>query len=66
MSVATVFIKIYRRIEPIKRGILITAFGFTTECTHKPTCSNYAEKQINRHGTIVGSAKAVWRILTCW
>lgn len=66
MSIATIFIKTYQAVEPFKRRILLTVFGFTTECKHSPTCSEYAEKQIEQRGTIVGSAKAVWRILTCW
>lgn len=66
MSVAQKVIKIYQILEPVKRRVLETVFGFTTECKHNPTCSKYAEIQLSQHGTIVGSAKAVWRILTCW
>ncbi|OGJ37474.1 MAG: hypothetical protein A2383_00420 [Candidatus Pacebacteria bacterium RIFOXYB1_FULL_39_46] len=57
---------IYRSLEPIKQRILFTAFGFNSHCKHFPTCSVYTEKQINKHGTIMGSLKGFIRILTCW
>ena len=34
-------------------------------CRFEPSCSHYAEGAIRRHGTLVGSAKAAWRILRC-
>ena len=34
-------------------------------CRFTPTCSHYAEAVIRRHGTIVGSGKAGWRLLRC-
>ena len=34
-------------------------------CRFVPTCSRYAEQVIRRHGALVGSAKAAWRILRC-
>jgi putative component of membrane protein insertase Oxa1/YidC/SpoIIIJ protein YidD len=57
---------IYRLIEPLKQRFLYTAFGFNFTCKHSPTCSVYTEKQINKHGTIVGSLKGLVRILSCW
>ncbi len=64
--IAKALIRFYQAVEPFKRRILLTVFGFTTECKHQPTCSKYAEKQITEHGTIVGSAKALGRLLSCW
>jgi len=34
-------------------------------CRFTPTCSHYAEGAIRRHGALVGSAKAGWRLLRC-
>lgn len=34
-------------------------------CRFEPTCSHYAEGAIRRHGALVGSGKAAWRILRC-
>ena len=35
------------------------------QCRFEPTCSHYAEGVIRRHGSLVGGAKTVWRILRC-
>lgn len=34
-------------------------------CRFTPTCSHYAEGAIAKDGALVGSARAVWRILRC-
>ena len=34
-------------------------------CRFKPSCSHYAEGAIRKNGALVGSARAVWRILRC-
>ena len=34
-------------------------------CRFVPTCSRYAEGVIRRHGALVGSARAAWRVLRC-
>lgn len=34
-------------------------------CKYHPTCSQYASDAIRKHGLLVGSAKAVWRLLRC-
>jgi len=34
-------------------------------CRFQPTCSHYGEAVIRRHGALVGTAKAAWRILRC-
>jgi putative membrane protein insertion efficiency factor len=35
------------------------------QCRFQPTCSHYGEAVIRRHGALVGSGKAMWRILRC-
>lgn len=34
-------------------------------CRFEPTCSHYGEGVIRKHGALVGTGKAVWRILRC-
>jgi len=34
-------------------------------CRFKPSCSHYAEAVIRKHGAVVGTAKAFWRVLRC-
>lgn len=34
-------------------------------CRFIPTCSQYAIEAIEKHGPIIGLAKAIWRILRC-
>jgi putative membrane protein insertion efficiency factor len=34
-------------------------------CRFSPTCSEYARLAILKHGVIVGSAKAFWRLMRC-
>lgn len=34
-------------------------------CRYSPTCSEYARLAILKHGVIVGSAKAFWRLMRC-
>ena len=34
-------------------------------CRFTPTCSHYGEGAIRKYGALVGTGKAVWRILRC-
>ena len=34
-------------------------------CRFYPTCSEYAQEAIERHGLLRGSGLAVWRLLRC-
>ncbi|HBU06578.1 MAG TPA: membrane protein insertion efficiency factor YidD [Candidatus Magasanikbacteria bacterium] len=34
-------------------------------CKYYPTCSEYGYQVIKKHGIIIGSLKAGWRILRC-
>ena len=34
-------------------------------CKYHPTCSQYAIDALHKHGLVVGSAKAAWRLLRC-
>ena len=45
-----------RRLSPLKR---------TPTCRYLPTCSEYALEAIETRGWLVGSLKAMWRILRC-
>jgi uncharacterized protein len=51
---------VYRRVlSPLLHG-----FGFT-QCRYVPTCSEYAEVAIARHGWWRGGGLALWRLLRC-
>jgi len=34
-------------------------------CRFRPTCSHYAQGAIEKSGAIVGSLRALWRVLRC-
>lgn len=34
-------------------------------CRYEPSCSRYAMEALERHGPVVGSALAAWRICRC-
>lgn len=34
-------------------------------CRFTPTCSAYAIEALQRHGALIGSALALWRLLRC-
>lgn len=59
-------IRFYQLFGLVKHRVLFTVFGFSSRCKHSPSCSRYAEEQIRKRGTIVGSIKGLARILTCW
>jgi uncharacterized protein len=41
-------------------GVLMPA-----SCKYHPSCSQYAIDAMRKHGLVVGSAKAGWRLLRC-
>lgn len=49
-------IRVYQRCVP---------HSLRGACRFTPTCSAYAVEALQRHGLIVGTALAVWRILRC-
>lgn len=56
VMMAVGIIKIYRKfISPIKRPT----------CRFYPTCSQYAMESLEKHGIIIGTYKALIRILKC-
>ena len=38
---------------------------FLPACRYVPTCSEYALEAVQRHGALLGGAKAAWRLLRC-
>lgn len=50
-------IRFYQRyLSPLKR---------TPTCRFLPTCSSYALEAVQCRGVLVGSLKALWRVLRC-
>jgi len=43
----------------------VGAFLPSGQCKYHPSCSQYAIDAMKKHGLIVGSAKAGWRLLRC-
>lgn len=50
---------------------LVYAYRYTfgllmpASCKYHPSCSQYAIDAMRKHGFVVGSAKAGWRLLRC-
>lgn len=58
----------------LKRGLIalirfyqrfLSPLKSTPSCRFLPTCSSYAIEAVQRRGVLVGSAKALWRLLRC-
>jgi len=57
-------IKVYQKTLSPDHGLLKGFFphGY---CRFTPTCSQYGIDAISKHGVLIGSLKAMWRILRC-
>ena len=44
---------------------LVISPALPAACRFTPTCSQYALDAVRKHGLVVGSLKACWRILRC-
>ena len=58
-------IRFFHLLHPVLHSLLLSVFGFSTTCKQKPSCSEYAILQIQKHGTITGLKAAVNRIVKC-
>jgi putative membrane protein insertion efficiency factor len=38
---------------------------FLPACRYVPTCSEYAMEAVERYGVVLGSFRAMWRLLRC-
>lgn len=55
-KVLIAFIRVYKKyISPYKG----------TKCPYYPSCSDYGINAIEKHGAIMGSVLALWRIIRC-
>jgi len=54
-----VFFKIFRQ------SLLITSFGFLSECKHSPTCGDYFLKKTKSDGLFKGLFAGAKRIINC-
>jgi len=53
---------LYRRwFSPLLHSIS----GVSGACRFQPTCSEYAVVAVSRHGVLLGTALALWRVLRC-
>ncbi|MEK9158367.1 MAG: membrane protein insertion efficiency factor YidD [Patescibacteria group bacterium] len=56
--------RIYKMISGWLRTAQVPGFAYTT-CKFYPSCSEYAELAIERHGHLKGSVKAFVRVVRC-
>ena len=50
-------VRFYRRfLSPLKPA---------PTCRYYPTCSSYAIEAVERRGVVVGTLKAIWRVIRC-
>jgi putative membrane protein insertion efficiency factor len=45
--------------------LLVSPLLPANTCKYHPTCSQYAIDALRKHGLVVGSVKAAWRLLRC-
>jgi uncharacterized protein len=45
--------------------LLVSPLLPANTCKYHPSCSQYAIDALRKHGFVVGSAKAGWRLLRC-
>ncbi len=45
--------------------LLVSPFLPANTCKYHPSCSQYALDALRKHGLVVGSAKAAWRLARC-
>jgi putative membrane protein insertion efficiency factor len=45
--------------------LLISPLLPANTCKYHPTCSQYAIDALRKHGLVIGSLKAAWRLLRC-
>lgn len=63
--VAIFCIHVYQYLRVIADGALYSIFGVVSTCKHSPSCSQYTQDMIKKHGTIVGLKKGLRQILSC-
>jgi putative component of membrane protein insertase Oxa1/YidC/SpoIIIJ protein YidD len=58
-------IRVFQFFKPLLHSIQISAWGYSSVCKYKISCSEYTILQIKKHGTITGLKKGFRRVLTC-
>jgi putative component of membrane protein insertase Oxa1/YidC/SpoIIIJ protein YidD len=56
----------YQVFRALRYQFLYSAFGYVSKCKHQPSCGTYALRKIEQEGLIVGGAKGILRVLSCW
>lgn len=64
-NIVIFLIKVWQFLRPIRHQLNISAFGFSSVCRQKISCSDYVIQQINKHGTILGLKKSIFRVSQC-
>jgi putative membrane protein insertion efficiency factor len=64
MNTSSRFLAFYRRVHTWLRSAQVPGLAYTT-CKFHPSCSEYAELAIERHGILKGAGMAIIRIIRC-
>lgn len=63
--IAYAIVGIYNFLTPLRKGLLLTFFGFAGKCKHQPTCSQYFLLQVQQYGWR-GFFSGLKRLLSCY
>ena len=58
-------VRAYQKIRPGIDALLLSSFGFKSECKMRPTCSEYMIISIQKYGTMRGVLRGLRRIFEC-
>jgi len=58
-------LKLYQWVLSPDHGVLFKRLFPHGYCKYCPSCSQYAYLSVLKHGAILGSVKAVWRVFRC-
>ena len=56
IRIAQIIVSVHRLLKPIKRAVLLAAFGQVSECRQNPSCSEYMLRETQKNG-----GSGVWR-----
>lgn len=65
-QVSNLLFQLYSLTALVRQQVLVTIFGYKSECKHTPTCSRYTRDMIRQKGFAVGIVLGARRLATCW
>lgn len=58
-------LKIHKSTAALRQVLLVSHFGFISQCKHEPPCSQYLVEQTNLYGWR-GFFRGIARLFTCF